>query len=483
MKDNFMENIKIYNSEKNDGLTNLINNNVLSFASSITNLEAKPDVDPILYAKAEQIFKSLAKNIEQPDLVHKYSILASVGWNANDDVFNKQELWNARSTPVDKQVNFMHDELKIIGHMTESFILDENRNLLKTQSETELPDKFDIGVGFVLYKMWEDKERSELMERVIAEMESGNWFVSMECRFPDFDYAVIDKSGNHKTIARSEETSFLTKYLRSYGGSGIYQDYKIGRLLKGLFFSGKGIVDNPANKRSEIINNTTFLSTGNLKIREVKMEELDKIKAELEQIKAENKKLSQELTEKVKASIAAEVESIKASKEAVEKVLASVKEELAVANVKVTETNANLTKVIAEAKAAKDDCENMEKEMAKMKADIAKANRISQLVKVGLDEAKATEVYAKFASLADDQFSEIVPLYKVTKSMDSSDDVDDETDDASASTADLSKAELEGTVANTTTTTDAKTFEEKFTSLANSLTQFMPLARASKTNK
>lgn len=458
-----MNDIKVFASEKRDGISELISNNIITFASDITTLTTEPEPN--------NIFQAFAANKDQPDLIHRYSILVSVGWNANDDVFHRDELWNARATPVDKQVNFMHDELTIIGHMTESFVLDENRNLLKTESEQELPEKFDIGVGFVLYKVWQDKERAELVSKVIAEIDSGSWFVSMECLFPSFDYAVIDKNNNHKTIARTEQTAFLSKYLRSYGGSGTYQDYKIGRLLRGLFFSGKGIVENPANKRSLILNNNiTFSSTGNLKIREVKMEELDKVKAELASALAEQKRLTIELAEKAKAQVSEQVDSLT-------KTLESTKAEVTSQKTKLEEANSNLSKALAEAKAAKEDCEKMDKEVAKMKLEAIKAARISQLIKVGLVEAKATEVYTKWASVADEQFADIVALHKVK-----ADDMDDDDDDVAK--ANLEKAEKEKTIANTKTEeTDNKA---AFIGLSTRLAQLMPRAAASlatQTNK
>ena len=46
--------------------------------------------------------------------------------------------------------------------------------------------------------------------------------------------------GTHcKIVPRSEQTSFLTKYLRSYGGSGEYDGARIYRVLRDFTFSGK----------------------------------------------------------------------------------------------------------------------------------------------------------------------------------------------------------------------------------------------------
>ncbi len=164
MKDKLMNNIQIYSAEKRDGLADAISNNKISFASNIIRLTDDH--------KPSNIFHAIAQaNPDQPDLIHRYSILASVGWNNNDDVFMREELFNARSTPVDKQVNYMHDELTIIGHMTEAFVLNQTGQLITTEALSELPEAFDIGVGFVLYKMWEDETRASLVSKVIARID------------------------------------------------------------------------------------------------------------------------------------------------------------------------------------------------------------------------------------------------------------------------------------------------------------------------
>jgi hypothetical protein len=458
-----MNEIKIYQTEKKDGLSEVILNNKISFASSITQFKNEPE--------PSQIYHSIAKNnINQPDLIHRYAILASVGWNANDDVFLREELFNARSTPVDKQVNYMHDELTIIGHMTESFVLDQSGNLIKAESMEELPNAFDIGVGFVLYKLWEDKERSQLVNKVIAEIDSGNWFVSMECIFPNFDYSLIDGNGNHKVVARNEQSSFLSKHLRIYGGTGTYKDkqgeYKVGRLLRNLFFSGKGIVDNPANKRS-IILGQNFSSDANNK--ETKMDEVEKLKAE-------NARLTSELAEKSKAAVTKEIESAKAETLEVSKNLESTKAELEAAKAELKSANENVVKALAEAKEAKDKADEMDKECAKLKSEVAKAGRIAQLVKAGLDEAKANEIYTKWASATDEQFSDIVALH--TKADDMS---DDDEDDAKAKKIDLDKAEAEKAKAGIVTNTEVETSrEDAIKAVSNSLYASMPFAAKAK---
>ena len=41
----------------------------------------------------------------------------------------------------------------------------------------------------------------------------------------------------NKVIARDENSAFLTKHLRAYGGTGQYDGYTVGRLLRSIFKS------------------------------------------------------------------------------------------------------------------------------------------------------------------------------------------------------------------------------------------------------
>ena len=54
------------------------------------------------------------------------------------------------------------------------------------------PDDFDIITEAVLYNSWTKPENRERMSQIIAETEEGKWFVSMECLFAGFDYALLD---------------------------------------------------------------------------------------------------------------------------------------------------------------------------------------------------------------------------------------------------------------------------------------------------
>ena len=87
----------------------------------------------------------------------------------------------------------------------------------------------------------------------------------MESLFKNFDYMLI-KDGQQSIITRSKETSFLTKYLRIYGGTGEYNGSRIYRLLRNFTFSGMALVTNPANARSIISDNLMNINDENKSI-------------------------------------------------------------------------------------------------------------------------------------------------------------------------------------------------------------------------
>lgn len=447
-----MTDIKIYEQELNDNISSLIKNNSISFASAISKTEFDT-------SKLPNIQKAIAKaNPNQPDLFYSHAILASVGWNANDDVFVKEQTWGARKTPSDKQLNFGHDDSYIIGHMTDDFVLGFDGKLIDPDTKDEdIPDKFDIGVAFVLYTALANEERNEQVQKIIEGIDNGEWFVSMECRFPDFDYALIDAQGNHKTVARNEKTSFLTKHLAAYGGSGKYDGYKLGRLLKSFVFTGIGIVENPANKRSVIFNSnelTTFSSQGSIEIRNHKMDETaKKLEGELAAAKATIANLEK-----------SSAEALAAEKTALAAKVKELSDSVALAADKAAKAEAEVAKVQAEATAAKAQVTTLETQLAEAnkvietaKAEKAKADRISQLVQVGVEAAEAEKIFTTWAGVTDAQFADIVKLNTkaAEKEMSKEDKKEDNKEDK-AKAADFSEAKVEDKPNFTQTTEGAQ---------------------------
>ena len=77
-----MEIIKIYDSEIKDGLEKSIANNTTVICSKIKEIQT-PE---LIISKA---------GVQDVGLFHIPSILASVGWNQNTDVFTPEDSWNA----------------------------------------------------------------------------------------------------------------------------------------------------------------------------------------------------------------------------------------------------------------------------------------------------------------------------------------------------------------------------------------------------
>lgn len=382
--------MQIFKSEIKDGIAELVKSNAsIAFCS-----EAVP------YTPTENDFttcKAIAENQNQIDLYYIKSILASAGWNKNDDVFDAAEMWNARSTPEDKQFNYMHDEKDIIGHITTCYVTDGDGNRLPDDINdvAQLPAYFDITIGSVLYTSWSSNELKARMKDIIDDVEQGKtWHVSMECLFPAFDYALISSTGDQKVIKREESSAFLTKHLRAYGGKGEYNGYKVGRLLRNISFSGVGLVKKPANPRSVILNKQHSTVFNESKAEEITMQDdLEVLKAELAEAK--------EATDKMKDKMKEEAEKGMKAKCEIETALADVQAQLAEAQ---------------EALAAeKSDKKKMFEEMIKMKKEKQMSKRKAELSEAGLDESEVEETSAQFESLADEVFESVVAVLKKAK--------------------------------------------------------------------
>ena len=226
-----MSHVKVYASEIEAGIGEIVAwSNSIAYECRIVSSEKHQPETPIKVAAAYA-------NPNQPDLYYLKSVLVSTGWNNNDDIFTPFYTLKASKTPVDKQFNYMHDEKDIIGHITGSYVANSNNEPIE---DVEGLEEFNIITSAVMYTVWSDKALQERCNKIIEEIAQGNWKVSMECIFNDFDYSLKSATGSEKIITRDEKTSYMSKYSRSYGGDGVYQGYKIGRVLKDFVFSGKG---------------------------------------------------------------------------------------------------------------------------------------------------------------------------------------------------------------------------------------------------
>lgn len=414
----------IYTQEKQDGLEQML----LSKASISLDCPVLPKIN---ISKASKNTSLDIHNLE--------CILVSVGWNENDDVFDKMETWKARSTPINKRFNFMHDEKDIIGHITSASVLDKDGNIIPDDTKDEdVPDFFEISVSSILYTYWQDKELQARANSLLSEIPNGDWFVSMEVLFPDFDYALA-KGSEQKIITRDEETSFLTKHLRIYNGKGEYEGWKVGRKLKNMFFSGNALVNNPANKRSLITSfnfngaqaSTSIFNEVNMAVDQ---KDYDKAVAELAVSNKDKEAVTTErdLLKSSAESLKSDLDATKAINVELKKEVESAKAELAKRDEKLSEVNKALAEVLEKSR---------------------DQSRASILMLEGVDKTKAEELVAKFTKASDEMFGEVVDLYKTVKtdSKSTNDKVETETSKLDGTKANVEQTEASLLIESTVT--------------------------------
>lgn len=414
-------NIPIFASEIQDGLADQIVNNSIASYSVAKKAESNIPFSELEAVTSDELREKLgiakAENQDQLDLYYMQSVLVTTGWNKNDDVFDPQETWAARRTAEDKPFNFMHDEKDIIGHITSNRVVDLSGQAVDL--EEVAPDQFEIVTSSVIYTEWSDPEQRERINKLIAGIDAGEWYVSMECLFPNFDYALI-RGNEQKIIKRNEASAFLTKHLRSYGGDGKYEDYRVGRLLRNLAFSGKGLVSKPANPRSIILE-------GNDKVRDFS----ESIAQNLNLTKSKENIMPNSDLEKQVSTLQAELAESKAANEALkEKVVAEQKAEyesqietlatqVTDSQTALKESEANVSdlnqklETLEETIASKEKAmKDKEEELKAMKKKEAMMKRKAQLEEVGLDAETASATMEDFSDVDDETFDKVVALMK-----------------------------------------------------------------------
>lgn len=458
--------MKIFEQEIKDGLEEQI--------SACASIAYASMAEPCTQTDKKQEIKNIKStaSYDDADLYYVQSILVSSSWNKNDDIFDKKEIWAAKNTPEDKPTNLEHDESLIIGHITSNWPISDSGELIDNNINIEnLPEKYHILTGSVIYRGFSNPELKDRADKLISEIESGTKYVSMECYFKGFDYGIIDKvNGSYKVLARDESTAHLTKYLRAYGGAGEHENYKIGRVLRNITFSGKGFVDRPANEDSIIFNNN--LIQPDETFAKIKTEEISKFEPEKNNDFNKTGVLfsqssTQSESETNTMSLEKDIEEIKTKLEAkvtleeLQSANIDLKEQLAVLaqteagakaeleeTIKTKETTiaqleVSLTEkdsVIAQRDAtiAAKDAELLAKEdmISKYVSDLEianevvagykakeeemmkkekKAKRMANLIEAGLENEKVGSTVEKFEHLSDESFEDMVALLAAMK--------------------------------------------------------------------
>jgi hypothetical protein len=400
----------------------------LSAKSSIvyaSQVEKSTSTSKDIEKKQIENIKALA-GLQDSDLYYTQSILVTTSWNKNDDIFDPREVWMAKDTPTHKPTNLEHNEKVIVGHITSNWPIGEDGQIIdENVSPNELPDKFHILTGSVIYTGFTEPELRERSQKLIAEIEDGEKYVSMECFFKGFDYGLIDKaSGKYHILPRNEETAFLTQHLRAYGGQGEHQNYKIGRVLRSITFSGKGFVSRPANPESiiftlnnlqiekqqaEIINheekkdNSTNIGVFSIQAN------LKEMTMSVEQDTAQTDNVTEvpvaEATTVVEtpvqdAQIVAELEALKVEHEEAAKKMAE----------DMKKKDEEVEKMKAELLAASEVIAAYKSKEAEMMKQEKKNKRMATLVEKGVDTELASATVEKLENVDDEAFESMTSL-------------------------------------------------------------------------
>ena len=262
--------MNIYESEKH--IENLIENNkvtceskiLLDFSVNVSKMLSEASINPC----TESCKAAIANTTD--DVMPFSSLLVTDLWNRNDDVFTTREIVQSYSTAKYKPINWMHRgsedrENETIGVMVNSDLVTGPVTKLHPLTE-DIGEKFlqDKTSGNIHIKqdglIWSAYFPSYAAS-IQRGIENKDLYVSMECFFDDFGYALRKDEGSEQTLflERNPSNSYMSDKLRAYGGSGKARyngsEYQIGRWLREVVFSGQGIVDDPANRAgSEILS-------------------------------------------------------------------------------------------------------------------------------------------------------------------------------------------------------------------------------------
>lgn len=212
--------------------------------------------------ETDELKKEVASVIDLPegaakqiDLSYFSAILVSSGENLNHAFFLGSELVAARDTVVSKALDIEHEEQEIIGHIYSSAFTDlegERLSMLELSStENATLDSKDmhIQIGSVMYK--------NRFPEIAKEIAENKYCVSMECYYKDFDIkignTIISKDTAQAIGIEVSNDNIYGKFAKLTKDDKEVASGTIARVLRGICFSGCGIVKNPANPASVIL--------------------------------------------------------------------------------------------------------------------------------------------------------------------------------------------------------------------------------------
>ena len=206
------------------------------------------------------MFKAAAAVIDLPaekqnDLQYMTAVYLSTTTNLNGAHFLGSEVHAARNTIASKALDIEHIEDQIIGHIYSYAFMDEAGNKIDPTTLDSMDIKkldeqnYHVVIAAVVYK--------NRFPDIASEIAAGDWKVSMETYYKNYDIKIgslIISLDEAKTLGlKVEDSSIIGKTAKVIRNKKVVANGKIARVLRNLMFSGCGIVKNPANPVSLVI--------------------------------------------------------------------------------------------------------------------------------------------------------------------------------------------------------------------------------------
>ena len=208
-----------------------------------------------LKEKAYQVIKLPQEKDKQPDLLYFSAIFVSSGENLNHAFFTGSELVNAEGTIVNKALDVEHSEEEIIGHIYDRAFTDKEGKPLDVVELSSLEkasldnQEMHIAIAGIIYK--------NRFPNLAEEVAKHQWKISMECYYQNYDVKIgdliLDRNEAEALGLASSDDKLLGRLAKVLKNGKEIAEGKIARVLRGICFSGAGIVKNPANPPSVIL--------------------------------------------------------------------------------------------------------------------------------------------------------------------------------------------------------------------------------------
>lgn len=192
---------------------------------------------------------------KQQDLQYFSAVYVSTGTNLNFAHFLGSEIVAAKDTIAAKALDIEHIEDEIIGHIYDYAFMDMAGNKIEINDMTSASisdldaNEFHVVIAGIIYK--------NRFPEIAEEMEKGEWKVSMESYYQKYDVKIgnlIISLDEAKVLGLdAEDSSVLGKAAKVIKAGKEIAQGTIARVLRGVMFSGCGIVKNPANPPSVVL--------------------------------------------------------------------------------------------------------------------------------------------------------------------------------------------------------------------------------------